>query len=64
MNKNIFDTIKNICKEKGITVSSLEKQAGLSKGSVYKWNTVSPSVESLSKVANVLKVSINKLIGN
>ena len=62
MKKRIFDAIKSICKEKGIAVSEVERQAGLARGSLYKWNESSPSVESLSKVANVLKVSINKLI--
>ena len=62
MKQKIFDTIKSICKEKGIAVSELERQAGLARGSVYKWNDSSPTVEKLQAVANVLKVNVNKLI--
>lgn len=62
MKRKIFDRIKAICKEKGIAVSELERQAGLARGSVYKWNDSSPTVDSIQAVASVLKVSVNKLI--
>lgn len=59
----IYDNIKKICKEKGLSVSSIEKQAGLGTGAISKWNTSSPTIEKLQAVASVLKVSVNKLIG-
>ena len=59
----IYDNIKKVCKEKGISVSSVEKQAGLSTGAISKWNASSPTIEKLQAVANVLKVNVNKLIG-
>lgn len=59
----IYDNIKKICKEKGFSVSSVEKQAGLSTGAISKWNTSSPTIEKLQAVATVLKVNVNKLIG-
>lgn len=59
----IYDNIKKICKEKGISVGSVEKQAGLGNGAISKWNTSSPTIENLQAVAGVLKVSVNKLIG-
>ena len=59
----IYDNIKKICKEKGISVGSVEKQAGLGNGAISKWNTSSPTVENLQAVASVLKVNVNKLIG-
>ena len=59
----IYDNIKKICKEKGFSVSSVEKQARLSTGAISKWNTSSPTIEKLQAVATVLKVNVNKLIG-
>lgn len=59
----IYDNIKKICKKKGVSVSSVEKQAGLGSGAISKWNTSSPTIEKLQAVANVLKVNVNKLIG-
>lgn len=58
----IFDKIKEICNEKGISIASLERSAGLSNGTISKWNDSSPTVENLQAVAKVLKVKIHKLI--
>ena len=59
----IYDRIKEACKEKGISVSYVEKEAGLGNGSISKWNKSSPSVENLQAVARILKINIDKLIG-
>ena len=58
----IYDKIKQICDEKGVTVSSVEKKAGLSNGAISKWNTSSPTIENLQSVANVLKVKLEKIL--
>lgn len=58
----IYDKIKEICKTKGFSVMSVEKKAGLSNGSIRKWNTSSPTVDSLKAVANVLGVRVEELI--
>ena len=58
----IYNRIKEICREKGMSVSFVEKQAGLSNGAISKWNDSSPTVDNLKAVATVLKVSVNKLL--
>lgn len=58
----IYDKIKEICKKKGVSVSSVEKQAGLSSGAISKWNESSPTIDNLQAVANVLKIKVDKLI--
>lgn len=58
----IYDTIKEVCKEKGITIASVEKKANLSNGTISKWNKSSPTVDKLQAVAVVLKVKIEKLL--
>lgn len=58
----IYDKIKEICEKKGVSVGSVERQAGLGNGAISKWNTSSPTIEKLQAVADVLKVNINKLI--
>lgn len=47
---------------KNITVQQLEKDAGLSNGSIGKWKKFSPNIYSLKSVADVLKVKIDKLL--
>ena len=58
----IYDRIKEICKAKGISVASVEKEAGLGNGAISKWNDCSPTVDKLQAVAKVLKVKVNKLL--
>ena len=58
----MFDRIAEMAKEKGMSINQLEENAELSKGSTYKWNSVSPSVKNLKKVADVLGCSVNDLI--
>lgn len=58
----IYDTIKDLCKERGLSVSSVEKKAGLSNGAISKWNDSSPTVDKLSAVAKVLNVKVDCLL--
>ena len=61
-NKLIYDRIKNICKEKGLSVNYVEKKAGLSNGIISKWNSCSPTVENVQAVAKVLKCTVDDLL--
>lgn len=58
----LYDKIKEICKEKGLSVAFVEKEAGLSNGVISKWNRSSPTIDSLQAVAKVLKVKVDKLL--
>ena len=58
----IYDKIKEVCKSKGVSVTSVERKAGLSNGTISKWNDVSPTVDKLNAVAKVLKVKIDTLL--
>ena len=62
MNILIYDKIKEICKSKGVSVASVEKEAGLSNGTISKWNSSSPTVEKLNAVAKILKVKVDTLL--
>ena len=58
----IYDKMNAICKKKGISLSSVEKQAGLGNGAISKWKESSPTIDNLQAVANVLKIKVDKLI--
>ena len=62
MKRLIYDKIKDVCKSKGVSVTSVERKAGLSNGTISKWNDVSPTVNKLNAVAKVLKVKIDTLL--
>lgn len=59
---HIYDKIKKICKEKGISASAVEKKAGLGNGAVTKWNNYNPTVKNLKSVADVLEVTVDELL--
>lgn len=58
-----FERIKKVSKEQGYSLTKLNDKAGLGINSIYHWKTKTPSTESLSKVANVLHVSVDYLLG-
>ena len=60
----IYDKIKKICKEKGLSVTYVEKKAELGNGLISKWNDSVPSVANLKKVARILEVTVDELIGD
>ena len=59
---HIYDKIKAMCEEKGMSVRQLEAEAGLKNGAISKWNDSSPTIKSLKAVADVLKVKVDKII--
>ncbi|RRG18229.1 XRE family transcriptional regulator [Weissella viridescens] len=59
-----FDKIKKISKEKGYSLSSVNEKAGLGTNVIYGWKTKKPDYENVKKVADVLGVSVDYLLGN
>lgn len=60
----LLERIKELAKKQGYSLSKLNDQAGLGKNTIYSWKHKDPSVENLQKVAEVLHVSTDYLLGN
>lgn len=58
----MFDRINALCKERGISISELEERTGLGKNTVYRWGTIMPSADKLSRVAKALGVTTEELL--
>lgn len=58
----IYDKIKHVAFEKGISIYRIEKDLELGNGAVSKWNASSPSAKTLKEVANYLNVPLEKLL--
>lgn len=58
-----FERIKQLAKKRGYTLSALNDKAGLGTNSIYHWRNKTPSTQSLNKVAKVLGVSADYLLG-
>ena len=57
----IYENIKKFCKENNISICSLEKELGLSNGSIREWNKSIPSADRLKKVADRFNVLMDDL---
>ena len=58
----IFENITQLCKEKGITISRLEKEAGLGNATVRGWEESIPKVDKLKQVADYFGVTVDDLL--
>lgn len=59
---NLFETIKKLAKEQGMSLLQVNEKAGLGKMSIYNWKNKTPSINALKKVAKVLNTNVNDLI--
>lgn len=57
----LYDRIKAIATEKNVTIYRLERDLGLSNGSISKWNNSVPFSTSLVKVASYLGTTVEML---
>lgn len=59
----LLSRTKEISKKRGLSLDDLAIKAGLSSKSIYQWDRSSPKSENLDKVADVLHVSTDYLLG-
>lgn len=57
-----YETIKQLCRTKGVTVTGLEKELGFARGSLCKVNTNKPSMEKVQKLADYFDISVDRLM--
>lgn len=58
----LYDNVKKLCEEKGVSILSLEKALGFPRSSICKWNENEPGIRKVQKVADYLGVSIEALL--
>lgn len=59
---SLLERIKELRESHGnISINRLEKEAGLSRGSLAKWDDHAPSYEKLKKIADYFEVPVSTL---
>lgn len=58
----IYENVKKYADKKGISISVLEENAGIKKGTIGRWEILNPKAEHLKTVATILDVTIDKLL--
>jgi len=62
--ESLIDRIKELMNANGIkSLAQLEKECGLVSHTVNKWNTNTPSIDKVEKVARYFDVSLDYLLG-
>ena len=59
----LYEKIKQLCKEKGVTITGTERELGFSRGSLCKIDKNKPSSEKLQKIADYFGVQLEYLTG-
>lgn len=59
---SLYDRIIVLCKNKNISVNSLEKTIGISTGTISKWDISCPKATTLKKVADFFNVTMDHLL--
>lgn len=59
---SLLSNISNLCITKSMYIKNLEDELGFGNGSIYKWDTNTPSIDKVSKVAEYFGVSVDYLI--
>ena len=59
-----YQRIMELCRDRGITVTKLAEDVGLSDSLIRKWKSAgSPSISKIRKIAEYFGVSVDYLIG-
>lgn len=58
----LFLNVQEKCKEQNRTIASVEREAGLTPRSLYKWQFIMPGADKVKAVASVLGVSMEELL--
>lgn len=59
----LLNRLKDLCKERGITIAQVERGAGLALTTIAKWNRITPGIDKVASVADYLGISIDELLG-
>lgn len=63
VNMTILNRTKEVAKLRGISLTETAIKAGLAEKSIYSWDRSTPKADNLQKVADVLHVSTDYLLG-
>lgn len=61
---SLLSRVTNLLLEKNISIKQAERECGISNGSIRRWDTSSPSIDNLIKLADFLEISIDFLLAD
>ena len=64
MESALFSRLCAIAQERGLAISKIERECGLTNATIRRWATQNPSLDSVQRVAQYLNISLDYLAGN
>lgn len=64
LSMTLFERTRDTAKKRGLSLQKIAEDAGLGINSIYRWKERKPTLSNLQKVADVLGVSVDYLLGN
>ena len=58
----LYNNVKALCEEHGISISFLERELDFPRSSICKWNENEPGIRKVQKVADYPNIPIEKLL--
>lgn len=60
--KVLYEKIKKLADDRGVSINQIESDLGFSRGSIYKWDKNVPSVFKIKQVADYFDITVDSLI--
>ena len=60
--KVLYEKIKKLADDRGVSINQIESDLGFSRGSIYKWDKNVPSVFKIKQVADYFGITVDSLI--
>jgi transcriptional regulator with XRE-family HTH domain len=59
----VLDNVKRAASNKGMTIKELSDKSGIKESIIYRWKTAIPNGELLGRIADILEVTTDYLLG-
>jgi len=58
----LIDKIRQLAKERGLTIAQVERECDIGRKSIYNWDSNSPSVNKVKRVADFFGITVDELL--
>lgn len=62
--ENLYEKIKRIAKNKGISIREVERRCGFAYGTLRRWSNITPMVDKVYRVSRILNVPIDEIVSD
>ena len=57
-----LDKVRELCEKKNISFAELERKLGIGNGTIRRWESKNPRIDTLKAVADYFEVTVDELV--